>query len=428
MSRDASRLQPSSAAPLGAVRIVLAAVICDYVGVGMMRVTLPFYAKALGGSGTFIGALEAAYGVGQVVGALVLPRLSDTWGRRNVLLTSFAGSAIGYAVAIAARAWSSPALLLLSRLPVGLAKQTVTVSRAVVADCTTSGPDRSQWMSWLGTAIGVGYSLGPFLGGQLAEGAGDAAPAIVATAIFAVLFPVMWLLLPETAPTVASTGASSASRKACPDEAQDQVAALWRSPQIWTVLMVLALPELGLVAHTSVTLYTFALQRLGKGSAWLGNITSLTALLQAALSGTLMPVLTAKGWSDVRLLELGSAFFALASAGIAGWPSESAVMCSMLPVAVAIAVLRSFPATFLSKCVPEERQGEAMGLLDLCSSGLRVTAPVLAGACIDAFGDASVFGAQSALFLGGIAGLLLLPAATTAGSKISALGKAAKVE
>ena len=48
-----------------ALVFTLVAVACDYIGVGMMRVTLPYYARALGGSGALIGGLETAYGIGQ---------------------------------------------------------------------------------------------------------------------------------------------------------------------------------------------------------------------------------------------------------------------------------------------------------------------------------------------------------------------------
>eukprot|EP00802_Teleaulax_amphioxeia_P027465 Tamp_28820.p2 GENE.Tamp_28820~~Tamp_28820.p2 ORF type:complete len:115 (-),score=8.84 Tamp_28820:192-536(-) len=79
---------------------------------------------------------------------------------------SCAGSALGYGLAIIARLTASPGLLLLSRIPVGLSKQTVTVSRAVVADCTAPDSLRSQWMAFLGAALGVGCVVGPFVGGQ----------------------------------------------------------------------------------------------------------------------------------------------------------------------------------------------------------------------------------------------------------------------
>jgi MFS family permease len=126
----------------------------------MMRTMMPFYAQKLGaasGSGaTLLGGLEAAYGVGQMAGAAVLGRLSDVYGRRAVLVLSFAGSTLGYSMAGLA---TTPGMLLASRVPVGLAKQTVTVSRAVVADCTAAGRERSVGMSRLVAAFGVGTRL-----------------------------------------------------------------------------------------------------------------------------------------------------------------------------------------------------------------------------------------------------------------------------
>ena len=59
---------------------------------------------------------------------------------------------------------ATPGMLLASRVPVGIAKQTVTVARAVVADCTPAGQERSSGMSRLVAAFGVGYALGPLLG------------------------------------------------------------------------------------------------------------------------------------------------------------------------------------------------------------------------------------------------------------------------
>eukprot|EP00747_Dinoflagellata_sp_TGD_P184936 gnl/TRDRNA2_/TRDRNA2_41058_c0_seq2.p1 gnl/TRDRNA2_/TRDRNA2_41058_c0~~gnl/TRDRNA2_/TRDRNA2_41058_c0_seq2.p1 ORF type:complete len:460 (+),score=84.48 gnl/TRDRNA2_/TRDRNA2_41058_c0_seq2:76-1455(+) len=395
-------------AKLRAMCLVLSAVVCDYVGVSMMRVALPFYAKALGGSATLIGGIESMYGVGQVVGATVLPRLSDSWGRRKVLTFSCLGSCIGYGTAVAARLVGSPYLLLASRLPVGLAKQTVTVSRAVVADCTDANEERSKWMSWLGTALGIGCVIGPFVGGQVAERLGDIVPAVMAVIIFLALTPVVIFVLPETSPAVLSTdetdkAQATRSRSAVFDKkGEEKGPPLWRSPAVLVALAVLALPELGLVAHSSVTLYTFCIEELGKGKMWIGNLTSVSAILQATFAGVL-PVLTMRGWSDVRILQLGVASFAVASLSIWYWRSTTAVVCSAPAAALANAVLRSYPATFLSKRVSVSRQGEAMGLMDLSSSGLRVLAPTLAGLIMDNFGRAAVFTGQASLFI--VAGL-----------------------
>ena len=68
-----------------ALWVAMGCVVADYVAVGMMRTVLPFYAKNLGGGAVLVGSLEAVYGVGQVIGALTLGRLSDVKGRRFVL-------------------------------------------------------------------------------------------------------------------------------------------------------------------------------------------------------------------------------------------------------------------------------------------------------------------------------------------------------
>ena len=117
-----------------AIRVCLVAVTADYCGVGMMRTLLPFYAERMapGSGATLLGALETACGVGQIIGATVLGRLSDTRGRKVVLLLSFVGSAIGYGFTAVA---TTPGMLVFSRLPVGLAKQTVATARAILADC-----------------------------------------------------------------------------------------------------------------------------------------------------------------------------------------------------------------------------------------------------------------------------------------------------
>merc|ERR1712232_1080674 len=84
-----------------------------------------------------------------------------------------------------------------------------------------------------------------------------------------------------------------------------------------------------------------------------------------------------------------------------------ALVCSAPAAALANAVLRSIPPAFLSKHVPHDRQGEAMGLLDVCSAALRVLAPILAGAFMDRFGGGSVFLGQAILFAASSIGLLL---------------------
>ncbi|EOD06419.1 hypothetical protein EMIHUDRAFT_219326 [Emiliania huxleyi CCMP1516] len=165
-------------------------VLVDYVAVGAMRTVLPYYVKHLGASGAAVGALETLYGVGQIAGAVALGWLSDARGRKAVLLLSFAGAAAGYSVASAAVALGSVPFLLASRLPVGVAKQTVTATRAIIADITP--PDaRSAPLARLFAGCSLGYAVGPVLGGLLADYAGGASPlpAAACAVVFVALMP-----------------------------------------------------------------------------------------------------------------------------------------------------------------------------------------------------------------------------------------------
>ena len=97
--------------------LIQAVVMLDYGCVGAMRTVLPYYAKSLGAAATGVGALETIYGLGQVIGALLLGKLSDRRGRKVVLLLSFAGSAVGYGMAAFAVSTGSASLLLLPPPP-----------------------------------------------------------------------------------------------------------------------------------------------------------------------------------------------------------------------------------------------------------------------------------------------------------------------
>jgi MFS family permease len=164
----------------------------------MMRTLLPFYSKKISpeSGATLLGTLETTYGIGQIVGATILGRLSDTRGRKFVLLISFLGSAIGYAMTAAATA---PWHLVASRLPVGLAKQTVAAARSILADCVPRH-ELTGMSARLTSFFAVGYAIGPYVGGALGKHYGDELPAFLAAAIFLALIPLTVFFLPETNP------------------------------------------------------------------------------------------------------------------------------------------------------------------------------------------------------------------------------------
>ena len=179
---------------------LFAAVVLDVMAVGLVVPLLATYSRHLGGGPRFTGVLQATYGLTQLLGANMLGGLSDSVGRRRMLQTSMLGGLVGYtALALSLGPGGGLWLLLASRLPIGLLKQSLAVARAAVADCT-SPASRMRPLSLLGAAVGSGFVVGPALGGILSKKVALHAPPALAAALFGCALLVVTFALPETAP------------------------------------------------------------------------------------------------------------------------------------------------------------------------------------------------------------------------------------
>ena len=131
----------------------------DMIGVGLVIPLIPAFAKRLGASPTAVGLMGTIYGLAQLVGASYFGEISDSRGRRHVLQLSMLGAALGYAlIALSAGRAQSLVLLMFSRVPIGITKQTMTMSRAVIADCTAV-KDRIGAFSKLATIVAVCFCV-----------------------------------------------------------------------------------------------------------------------------------------------------------------------------------------------------------------------------------------------------------------------------
>ena len=384
------------------LRLTQAIVIIDYCAVGAMRTVLPYYAKELGTKGADIGGLETVYGIGQIVGSLFFGWLSDARGRKTVLLLSFLGAAIGYSFASLAVAIGSVTLLLLSRLPVGLAKQTVTATRAVVSDLTPPDAGRSEALAKLFAGCSIGYAVGPYVGGLLADSASTGGanwlPALICASVFVALIPIVTILLPET--SGAAPVKNGAVKPAAAKRSKN------RGPQRqreWLLLLGCTLPEGALVMFSSTALALLA-QSFGWPASQLGLYNSLWGVASGACSLTLWPWLLGSGrLSDVTALHTGSMSLGVASALVA-WRRTPFVLWAILPLGViAVGMIRTIPAALLTKNAPAAARGQVLGRLDAAGSLVRVLLPTAAGALSDRFGVWSAFGAQAVLCAGGLA-------------------------
>jgi len=176
-------------------QLIFLTVFIDLIGFGIVLPLLPSYAAAFRVSDTAIGFLVASFSLMQFLLAHWWGRLSDRIGRRPVLLVGLAGSAVSYLVfALAGSFW----LLLVSRMVAGAMGATVNVAQAYLAD-VTAPERRASAMGLLGAAFGLGFVVGPALGG-ISSHWGDAGPGLIASGLTGINLLLAWRWLPESRP------------------------------------------------------------------------------------------------------------------------------------------------------------------------------------------------------------------------------------
>ena len=144
---------------------ILLVVFVDLIGFGMIIPILPLYAKNFQAEEWQIGLLLGCYSFMQFLASPVLGYISDRIGRKPVLLVSLVGSAIGYAVMASAQ---SLTMLFIARIIAGICGASVGTAAAYIADITPP-ENRSRRMGLIGAAFGVGFVLGPAIGGILSH-------------------------------------------------------------------------------------------------------------------------------------------------------------------------------------------------------------------------------------------------------------------
>ncbi len=167
----------------------------DLLGFGIVVPLLPLYARHLGAGPASVGLLLAAFSAAQFVSAPLLGRLSDRIGRKPLLIVSLAGTAAASLLTgVAGSLW----LLVVARLLDGASGGSVAVAQASAADMV--GPDdHMRVFGLLGAAYGVGFVIGPAIGGLAALG-GARIPFFVAAGIAGLNAVVAIRRLPETRP------------------------------------------------------------------------------------------------------------------------------------------------------------------------------------------------------------------------------------
>ena len=181
--------------------IVWLTVFIDLIGFGIVVPLVPVFAKRFDATSYTIGLVLASFSAMQFIFAPIWGRLSDRVGRRPILLLSTAGAAISYVIFAFGSGLNDSTWALLAlgvaRGFAGAFGGNITVAQAYIADITPA-ENRSKKMGLIGMAFGLGFILGPAIGGVSLKYLGVTGPGWVAAGLCVVNFILALLILPES--------------------------------------------------------------------------------------------------------------------------------------------------------------------------------------------------------------------------------------
>lgn len=375
------------------IALVACVVFVDFAGFGLVIPILPFWAEHLGANSFGVGLVLTVYALAQFAFTPLLGTLSDRHGRRPVILVSLTIEAASFA--LTALAGSLP-LLLLARLVGGAGASNIGSAQAVIADVTP--PERrARGMGAIGAAIGLGFVVGPAVGGILAA-AGPATPFWVAAGVALVNAALVYRFLPETHMRSATVSAADV-------RGPGAIFVGWRHAAAHpTIARLVAVNLLFTVAfsgmETVFPLFTQHVFSWTPRQAETGNgyiftyVGVLIVLMQGGLVGKL-----AKRFGEHRLLLGGLALLSLGLALLPFGASLTPLLLAIGIVAVGDGAISPSASALLSFASPAEAQGATLGLSQGVGGLGRVLGPLVAGA-------AFALGAGMPFFLG--AGLILV--------------------
>ena len=360
--------------------VLFVTILVNLIGFGIIIPLLPFYAEQFGASPIVIGLLFASFSIAQLVAAPLLGEWSDRWGRRPVLILSLIGTAVSFAMLAVA---NSLAMLFAARIVDGLSGGNITTARAYIADVSTE-ENRAKMYGFLGAAFGLGFILGPALGGAFSH-ISYTAPIWVAVAVTVAATVMAWLWLPETVHR--AHAASGFSLEA--------ITELFHRPYLRTLLAV------DLVYWMSFAVYqtTFALfgaRRFGFGVAETGYMLSAFGLLGVVVQGGMVGPIVAK-LGERTTLAIGLALTAFAWGGSAMTYSLPVLVLLLVPGAIGIGLCNATLSALVSKTAAPGEQGRVQGAAGALESVGRASGPIWGNGMLQAFGEGSAYIAAAAL-------------------------------
>jgi DHA1 family tetracycline resistance protein-like MFS transporter len=352
-----------------ALVFILVTVAIDSIGIGIIFPVMPqllteVTISDLSHSALWGGVLATAFAAMQFLFGPVVGNLSDRFGRRPVMLAALAVMAVDYVVmAVAGSVW----LLLAGRIVAGIAASTYATAGAYIAD-VSAPEDRARNFGLMGAAFGIGFVLGPLIGGA-ASLIDTRAPFWAAGAIAAMNLCLGWFVLPESL--------AEANRRAFSWTRANPLAAfraIGHLPGLRRFLLLMFVFTVAMTTYPAIWSF-YGAERFGWDGWWIGISLAIYGVSMAA-SQALLVQPAIRRWGETRTAAYGMALDAVAFL-FYGFVTSGFWALVFTPVTALSGVAGPAMQALMANATPDDQQGELQGVLAAVAAVATSLAPLV---------------------------------------------------
>lgn len=351
------------------VFFIMFSVILDSMGIGLIMPVMPDLIQEVGTldlsrAAVWGGILTTIFAVMQFLCGPTIGSLSDRFGRRPVLLISLAVMAFDYILMAVA---GTITLLIIGRIIGGITAATQSTAAAYMADISKP-EDKAANFGLIGAAFGIGFVLGPLIGGALAE-FGTRAPFYAAAALAAANFAFGYFILPETVTDKIRRPFSW--KRANPIGAFKYIGQL---PGLKKLLSIAFLYEVAFFVYPGVWAY-YGVAQFGWGPGMIGVSLGAFGISIALAQGLLIrPIITALGERNTVIAGLSISIGCFIALGFLtnGW-----IAVALTPLSALGSIAQPALQGIMSRTAADDQQGELQGALSSIKAIATITSPLI---------------------------------------------------
>lgn len=354
--------------------VIFVTIFIYLVGFGVVIPIIPTLASDFGATSTEVGLLLSSYSLMQFLFAPFWGSWSDRIGRRPILLACLLGEVFSYLYFAHA---TSLTHLFLARLLAGFFGASISTASAAISDITGQ-ENRSRGMALVGAAFGLGFLLGPAIGGAMASLGKSLSPdphygvelaAYFVAALCFVSFLSGLKFLKETKPP----SAANEERK----KRFQTLFSLLKLPVLGSLMTVFFLSTLAMAGMEATLVllvkdkFGWGIEQISFGFAYIGFISVLN---QGFLVRRLLPI-----FGERQMLVMGLITFSMGLAGIALSPTVGALAVAMTLLSIGYGFTNPSALGSISLLSPKDQQGLVLGSAQGMASLGRIIGPALGG-------------------------------------------------